>query len=61
LRQQVRHGAAAQRHSSRHNDIVEAEGIKLPSQRRAYRCDASGRLLPDELMVSIDVSDINLI
>jgi len=41
-------------------DIVEAEGIKLPSKRRAYRCDASGRLLPDELMVSIDVSDIHL-
>jgi hypothetical protein len=41
-------------------DIVEAEGIRLPSKRRAYRCDASGRLLPDELMVSIDVSDIRL-
>jgi hypothetical protein len=42
-------------------DIVEAEGIKLPSKRRAYRCDESGRPLPDELMVSIDVSDIHLI
>jgi hypothetical protein len=41
-------------------DIVEAGGIKLPSKRRAYRCDESGRLLPDELMVSIDVSDIHL-
>lgn len=41
-------------------DIVEAEGIKLPSKRRAYRCDADGRLLPDELMVSIDVSDVEL-
>ncbi|HUE33904.1 MAG TPA: hypothetical protein VMQ38_13700 [Mycobacterium sp.] len=41
-------------------DIVEAEGIKLPSKRRAYRCDASGHLLADELMVSIDVSDISL-
>jgi hypothetical protein len=41
-------------------DIVEADGIKLPSKRRAYRCDADGRLLPDELMVSIDVSDVRL-
>src|ERR1700759_3883019 len=41
-------------------DIVEADGIKLPSKRRAYRCDESGRPLPDELMVSIDVGDIRL-
>ena len=40
--------------------MVEADGIKLPSRRRAYRCDADGRLLADELMVSIDVSDIHL-
>jgi hypothetical protein len=41
-------------------DIVEVDGIKLPTKRRAYRCDTDGRLLPDELMVSIDVSDIHL-
>jgi len=41
-------------------DTVEADGIKLPSKRRAYRCDADGRLLPDQLMVSIDVSDVSL-
>jgi hypothetical protein len=41
-------------------DIVESQGIKLPSKRRAYRCDASGRLLADELMVSIDISDVHL-
>jgi hypothetical protein len=41
-------------------DMIEAEGIKLPSKRRAYRCDANGRLLPDELMVSINVSDVRL-
>lgn len=40
-------------------DIVEADGIKLSTKRRAYRCDTEGRLLPDELMVSIDVSDIS--
>ena len=41
-------------------DIVEADGIKLPSKRRAYRCDANGDLIADELMVSIDVSDVRL-
>jgi hypothetical protein len=41
-------------------DTVEADGIKLPSKRRAYRCDANGELIADELMVSIDVSDIHL-
>jgi hypothetical protein len=41
-------------------DIVQADGIKLPSKRRAYRCDADGRPMADELMVSIDVSDIHL-
>ncbi len=40
--------------------MVEADGIKLPSKRRAYRCDTDGRLLADELMVSIGVSDIHL-
>jgi hypothetical protein len=39
-------------------DIVEADGIKLPTKRRAYRCDNDGRLLRDELMVSIDVSEV---
>ena len=41
-------------------DIVEADGIRLPSKRRAYRCDAEGQLTADELMVSIDLSDIHL-
>ena len=41
-------------------DMVEADGIRLPSKRRAYRCGADGRLLPDELMVSIDISDVHL-
>ena len=41
-------------------DMVEADGIKLPSKRRAYRCDADGQLMPDELMVSIDLADMHL-
>ena len=39
-------------------DIVEADGIRLPSQRRAYRCDPQGRPLRTQLMVSIDLSEI---
>ena len=34
------------------DDIVEADGIRLPTKRRAYRAD--------QLMVSIDLSDIHL-
>jgi hypothetical protein len=41
-------------------DILEADRIKLPSRRRAYRCDADGRIITEDLMVSIDVSDVNL-
>src|SRR3954453_11732178 len=33
---------------------VEADGFVFPSKRRAYRCDSVGRVVPDELMVSID-------
>lgn len=41
------------------SDHLDADGIKLPTKRRAYRCDADGHLLPDELMVSIDLSDFH--
>jgi hypothetical protein len=40
-------------------DIVDADGIKVPSKRRAYRCDADGQPMPDELMVSIDLTGIH--
>jgi hypothetical protein len=39
-------------------DIVEAEGIKMPSKRLAYRADAQGNAIRDQIMVSIDLSDI---
>ena len=38
--------------------IVEAEGIKMPSKRLAYRADAQGNAIRDQIMVSIDLSDI---
>jgi hypothetical protein len=40
------------------DDIVDADGIRLPTRRRAYRADAAGGAIPDQLMVSIDVSDV---
>jgi hypothetical protein len=40
------------------DDLVEFDGIKIPTKRRAYRCDSAGQLLPDELRVAIDLSDI---
>ncbi|WP_458319339.1 hypothetical protein [Mycolicibacterium brisbanense] len=40
------------------DDVVELNGIKVPTKRRAYRCDITGRILPDELMVAIDLTDI---
>jgi hypothetical protein len=39
-------------------DMVEADGFRLPSKRRAYRCDAAGRPILEQLMVSIDLSEI---
>ena len=40
------------------DDVVEFDGIKVPTKRRAYRCDITGRILPDELMVAIDLNDV---
>jgi hypothetical protein len=40
-------------------DIVECNGIKLPTKRRAYRADAHGAAIHDQLMVSIDLTDIS--
>jgi hypothetical protein len=40
-------------------DIVEANGIKLPSKRRAYRANGQGNAIEDQLMVAIDYSDIS--
>lgn len=41
-------------------DVVEVDGIKFPTQRRAYRRDPDLRAIRDQLMVSIDVSNIRL-
>jgi hypothetical protein len=41
------------------SQLVEADGILVPTRRRAYRCGRDGRRDPDELMVSIDLSDVH--
>ncbi len=40
------------------SDLVEADGIRVPTKRRAYRCGDDGRPILSELMVSIDLSDV---
>jgi hypothetical protein len=39
-------------------DYIEADGIRLPSRRRAYTRGTDFRPRFDPLMVSIDVSDV---
>jgi hypothetical protein len=39
-------------------DYAEADGIKLPTRRRAYQRGADHRPVLDPLMVSIDISDV---
>jgi hypothetical protein len=40
------------------SDYIEADGIRVPSRRRAYTRGADSRPRLDPLMVSIDVSDV---
>jgi hypothetical protein len=39
-------------------DYIEADGIRLPSRRRAYLRGTDSRPRPDPLLVSIDISDV---
>ena len=39
------------------SEFVEADGIRTPTRRRAYRRGADGLPILDEVMVSIDLSD----
>ena len=40
-------------------DYVEADGIRLPSRRRAYTRGTDSRPRLDPLMVSIDINDVH--
>jgi hypothetical protein len=42
------------------SQLVEVDGILVPTRRQAYRCGEDGRPVADELMVSIDLSDVRL-
>lgn len=41
------------------NDIIEVDGIKLPTKRRAYKRGIDGHPIMDQLMVWIDLSEIS--
>ena len=41
------------------SELVDADGILVPTKRRAYRCDADGEPNLTEVMVSIDLSDVH--
>ena len=41
------------------SELVEADGIRMPTKRRAYRCDKDGKPIASEVMVSIDLSDVH--
>ena len=41
------------------SELVDADGILVPTKRRAYRCDADGEPNLAEVMVSIDLSDVH--
>ena len=40
------------------SELVDANGILVPTRRRAYRCDEDGKPNLAEVMVSIDKSDV---
>jgi hypothetical protein len=41
------------------SDDVKANGIRLPTRRRAYTRGSDRRPIPEMLMVSIDISDVS--
>ncbi|UUN30870.1 hypothetical protein [Streptomyces sp. FIT100] len=40
------------------HDYMDADGILLPTKRRAHRRDTDGRPIADEVMVAIDLSNV---
>jgi hypothetical protein len=45
-------------HGRANSDCIEADGIRLPSKRRAYTRGPDRRPITDMLMVSIDFSEV---
>jgi hypothetical protein len=42
------------------HDIVEVDGLRFPTKRRAYPRDQTGAAIRDELMVSIDIGNLRI-
>lgn len=42
------------------SNLVDVDGIRVPTTRRAYRRGQDGTAILDELMVSIDLDDVRL-
>jgi hypothetical protein len=40
------------------HDYVEAEGLRMPSKRRAYRRGPDNRAIEAQLLVAIDINDL---
>jgi len=40
------------------HDYIEANGLRMPGKRRAYRRDERGRAIEEQLLVSIDIADL---
>lgn len=40
------------------HDIVEVDGLRFPTRRRAYPRDGAGSAIRDELLVSTDISNL---
>ena len=42
-------------------DIVDVNGFKLPSKRRAYLCNKKYAVLRDRLIISLDMSNFRVV
>ncbi|MFC4864862.1 hypothetical protein ACS8MQ_27465 [Pseudomonas sp. MAHUQ-62] len=41
------------------HDYIEAQGLRMPGKRRAYRRDANNRAIEEQLLVAIDISELH--
>jgi hypothetical protein len=50
-------GATGANYSTDYRDV---DGIRIPARRRVYAYDAQGRMVPEPVLVTIDIADISL-
>jgi len=41
-------------------DYRDVDGIRIPARRRVYAYDAQGKMVPEPVLVAIDIADISL-